>query len=225
MFTEMREALSIPKSIDILDHIRSLPTAQKPTAVASIQAIERRAMTSQRPQPGLAEIMDYLTAKGIPKGLCTRNFPAPVTHLLSNYLPTHDFAPIITRDTVDIEPKPSPAGILHIAEKWNVQALDSPAVTEPDPKGPSAAEAAPPPSEAAPPTSDPVQPPEQKLMPLIMVGDSIDDMTAGYLAGAATVLLVNEFNAPLAEHEHTDLTIQKLDELIGILDRGFVGRT
>lgn len=59
---------------------------------------------------------------------------------------------------------------------------------------------------------------------IIMVGDSIDDMTAGHTAGAATVLLVNEFNISIAEHEHTDLTITRLDELIGILERGFVGR-
>lgn len=57
-----------------------------------------------------------------------------------------------------------------------------------------------------------------------MVGDSIDDMTAGYHAGAATVLLVNEVNAELAEHEHTDLCIGKLDELIEILEEGFVGQ-
>jgi hypothetical protein len=57
---------------------------------------------------------------------------------------------------------------------------------------------------------------------LIMVGDSIDDMTAGYRAGAATVLLVNEVNAHLATHEHTDLCIKRLDELIKVLDDGFV---
>jgi len=59
---------------------------------------------------------------------------------------------------------------------------------------------------------------------LIMVGDSLDDMTAGYRAGAATVLLVNEVNAHLAEHEHTDLCISRLDELVEVLERGFVGR-
>jgi hypothetical protein len=55
-----------------------------------------------------------------------------------------------------------------------------------------------------------------------MVGDSIDDMTAGYRAGAATVLLVNEVNAHLATHEHTDLCIRRLDELVKILEDGFV---
>lgn len=49
-------------------------------------------------------------------------------------------------------------------------------------------------------------------------------MTAGYRAGAATVLLVNDVNAHLMKHEHTDLCISRLDELINILDRGFVGQ-
>ncbi|KAF2745279.1 HAD-like protein [Sporormia fimetaria CBS 119925] len=59
---------------------------------------------------------------------------------------------------------------------------------------------------------------------LIMVGDSIDDMTAGFKAGAATVLLVNDVNKHLVEHQHTDLVIKRLDELIGILEEGFEGR-
>ncbi|KAI9860445.1 MAG: hypothetical protein M1813_006104 [Trichoglossum hirsutum] len=59
---------------------------------------------------------------------------------------------------------------------------------------------------------------------LIMVGDSVDDMTAGHLAGAATVLLVNDVNAHLAAHKHTDLCIRSLDELVGILERGFIGQ-
>jgi phosphoglycolate phosphatase-like HAD superfamily hydrolase len=55
------------------------------------------------------------------------------------------------------------------------------------------------------------------------VGDSIDDMTAGYAAGAATVLLLNERNAHLKDHLHTDLAIKRLDDLIEILENGFVG--
>ena len=58
---------------------------------------------------------------------------------------------------------------------------------------------------------------------LIMVGDSIDDMAAGHRAGAATVLLVNEANEKLRTHAHTDVCIARLDELIWMLDEGFVG--
>jgi phosphoglycolate phosphatase-like HAD superfamily hydrolase len=58
---------------------------------------------------------------------------------------------------------------------------------------------------------------------LIMVGDSIDDMTAGHMAGAATVLLLNEKNVHLKEHLHTDICIAQLDDLVGILEGGFLG--
>ncbi len=55
-----------------------------------------------------------------------------------------------------------------------------------------------------------------------MVGDSIDDMTAGHRAGAATVLLACEGNKELKVHEHTGMWIERLDELVGILEEGFV---
>jgi phosphoglycolate phosphatase-like HAD superfamily hydrolase len=45
-------------------------------------------------------------------------------------------------------------------------------------------------------------------------------MTAGHMAGAMTVLLLNERNRPLMNHEHTDLWIERLDELIDILEDG-----
>lgn len=49
-------------------------------------------------------------------------------------------------------------------------------------------------------------------------------MTAGYKAGAATVLLVNDVNAHLADHKHTDSIVSRLDDLIEILEKGFVGK-
>lgn len=48
-------------------------------------------------------------------------------------------------------------------------------------------------------------------------------MTAGHTAGAATVLLANERNTHLKEHVHTDICISRLDELVDILEKGFVG--
>ncbi|KAK0615445.1 putative uncharacterized hydrolase [Lasiodiplodia hormozganensis] len=181
MFGEMRAALGIDKSTDILDHIYELPSEEQDPAFEKIRAIERRAMASQKPQGGLVELMDYLDDRGVPKGICTRNFDTPVTHLLTRFLAGHHFHPIVTRDFRP--PKPDPAGILHIAETWGLTGSD-----------------------------------------VIMVGDSLDDMTAGHRAGAATVLLVNEHNAHLATHEHTDLCVRRLDELIGVLENGFVGQ-
>jgi HAD superfamily hydrolase (TIGR01549 family) len=176
-------ALGIEKPTDILDHIYSLPEAEQEEAHEKIRNIERTAMKSQQPQAGLVELMDYLDSRGIQKGICTRNFDAPVEHLLSTFLPSSKFSPVVTREFRP--PKPDPAGILHIAKKWmHEDGGDS----------------------------------------LIMVGDSIDDMTAGHRAGAATVLLVNEVNKHLAEHEHTDAVVEQLDDLIKMLEDGFEGR-
>lgn len=265
MFTEMRAALGIPRSVDILDHVQSLSnipdgpasaghdqpvyhqanpeaiphnepleapmsslSTPRSRAIHVIQSIERRAMTTQRPQPGLAPLMAYLTSHSIPKALCTRNFPAPVHHLLENYLPDEDFDPIITRETVGIRPKPSPDGIWKIVEHWKLAELRnrrkpglSTSVNMPgdrsretqntDNKGGD--------------MDDPLEVARDFLGGgVIMVGDSLDDMAAGYRAGAATVLLVNEHNERARDHEYTDLTIERLDDLIGILDNGFVGK-
>ncbi|RWQ93196.1 putative HAD superfamily hydrolase [Paecilomyces variotii] len=185
MFGEMRAALGIDKSVDILEHIRGLPTLKdRMKAVSKVQEIEREAMLKQQPQPGLVQLMDYIESRGMRRALCTRNFEAPVTHLLQTHLPKHVFLPIITRDTPDLLPKPDPAGILHIAREWGL---------------------------------------DNRADNLIMVGDSIDDMTAGHTAGAATVLLLNDRNTHLKDHEHTDLCIERLDDLVDILENGFVG--
>ncbi|TKA65005.1 hypothetical protein B0A55_09431 [Friedmanniomyces simplex] len=196
MFGQMREAVGIPKEIDILDHIHSLSSSQQNEAFAKIQAIEREAMSKQIPQVGLVSLMEYLDERGIRKGICTRNFDAPVAHLLANHLPGHidAFAPIITRDFKP--PKPSPAGILHIARAWGItDTADVPQTSA-----------------------------EERPLPLIMVGDSIDDMVAGYEAGALTVLLRSEGKEELEADERTDVVVTRLDELIGLLDGGLKSR-
>lgn len=224
MFVEMRQALGgIPKSVDILEHVYALPTPEaREAAMESIRAIERAAMASQVAQPGLAELMAYLDVRKVPKAICTRNFEQPVTHLLATFLAGSVFDPIVTRDFRP--PKPDPAGILHIAKAWGLTraagkapsttaaAVAAAAAAVEDARAPADGEE----KEAGAEVGD--------ASGLIMVGDSIDDMAAGRRAGAATVLLVNDVNAHLAEHAHTDLVIRRLDELIGILEEGFQGR-
>lgn len=57
-----------------------------------------------------------------------------------------------------------------------------------------------------------------------MVGDSMDDMVAGYKAGAATVLLSSDENEELGKHDYTGLSVKRLDELVGMLEEGFEER-
>lgn len=46
MFSRMREALGIDKSIDILDHIEALPADKQPAAEEAIRSVEREGMVS-----------------------------------------------------------------------------------------------------------------------------------------------------------------------------------
>jgi phosphoglycolate phosphatase-like HAD superfamily hydrolase len=159
--------------------------------------------------------MSYLTRRNVRKGLCTRNFPAPVHHLLGSFLQGEEFGsfePIITRDSEGVAPKPSPEGLWRIAEHWGLHEVDEDGRSE-STKVNGGGEAA---------EFDPLELAKWYLgSGLIMVGDSIDDMAAGYRAGAATVLLVNDENQHLARHQYTGKTVRRLDELIGILENGF----
>ncbi|KAI1389439.1 HAD-like protein [Hypoxylon trugodes] len=237
MFAQMRSVLGIPKSTDILEHIYSLPTpAQQEEAMESIRAIERRSMAEQQAQPGLTTLMSYLDAQGVRKGICTRNFEQPVTHLLTKFLSGSIFHPVVTRDFRP--PKPDPAGLLFIARSWGlVRLVGGPRDQEvvktvveelSDASGAGEKEGAVGTGKIGGSGGDGGNGEEVKEVGdashLIMVGDSIDDMTAGHRAGAATVLLVNDANRHLADHEHTDLVIERLDELVHVLDHGFVGR-
>jgi hypothetical protein len=74
MFGQMRSALGIDKGTDILDHVYSLPEPQQTEGMEKIRAIEREAMSLQKPQPGLDELMSFLDSKAILKAICTRNF-------------------------------------------------------------------------------------------------------------------------------------------------------
>lgn len=199
--------------------------------MAAIRSIERRAMAVQQPQPGLVPLMDYLESRMLRKAICTRNFDAPVLHLLESFLPGHSFDPIVTRDFRP--PKPHPAGILSIAKAWGC--LEGPVAGAvptphmPPPLGEGQAVVPPPPlapltppdlaSAAGSPGGSSVAGIEGEAAviagsapSLIMVGDSLDDMVAGRRAGAATVLLLNESNMHLARREETDLVIRRYVE-------------
>lgn len=82
MFGEMRSAVGIPKSVDILDHIHSLSEPEQSETFAKVQAIERQAMEKQVPQAGLVTLMEALDRWGVRKGICTRNFEYVQTFLL-----------------------------------------------------------------------------------------------------------------------------------------------
>lgn len=57
-----------------------------------------------------------------------------------------------------------------------------------------------------------------------MVGDSIDDIIAGYDAGALTVLVKSPSKEELESDKRTHVVVERLDELIGLLEKGIEAR-
>ena len=55
----------------------------------------------------------------------------------------------------------------------------------------------------------PSNPPCERLLPLVMVGDSIDDIVAGFEAGALTVLLRSPGKEDLEDDVRTDVAISR----------------
>lgn len=53
-----------------------------------------------------------------------------------------------------------------------------------------------------------------------MVGDSIDDMKSGKEAGATTVLIKSHANGHIRDIEQTDYVIDRLDDLITLMEKG-----
>ncbi len=243
MFAAMRSRAQIPKGEDILGHISSLPLQEATRKMDAIKAVESEYMLLQEPQEGLVELMSYLNQRGVKKGLLTRNFEDPVKHLIQKYLSSEEvglFEPVVTRSFDP--PKPKPDGMWFIAREWGLHLEPQPGslvvktsdsmesadvVADLEDRSPEAtkegiegvAQAIK--DEAA----SQGQNVDQKHLGrgLIMVGDSLDDMTAGHTAGAATVLLLNDVNRSLKDHGHTDLAIERLDELVELLENGFVG--
>ncbi len=56
----------------------------------------------------------------------------------------------------------------------------------------------------------------KQALPIVMVGDSVDDMTAGRDAGALTVLLRSPGKEELEEDERTDISVDRYESLLSL---------
>lgn len=119
MFQEMRKALGIDKSKDILKSIEDLPESDQGSAHEKIRDIERRAMSRMMPQDGLSSLMKFLDKTSLHRGICTRNFHEPTQYLLRTYLQEHPISPVLTREFTPAKPSPRP--LEHICTAWNIK--------------------------------------------------------------------------------------------------------
>lgn len=121
MFPAMRQAVGLTDpSRDILEYIGSLSPAQQRKALRAVEQIEHKAMVQMEPQPGLQQVLKWLTHARISKNVCTRNLRAPFDHLIASFVPAQysQFDHILTREFCPTKPFADP--LLHIAKQLNL---------------------------------------------------------------------------------------------------------
>lgn len=70
---EMRTALGISNTVDILAHLLSLKGEEKDKASRNIKKVEDKARLEMKPRPGAENILNFLHEKLIKRTICTRN--------------------------------------------------------------------------------------------------------------------------------------------------------
>ena len=115
-FAGMRRRLEISES-DILATIKTWPHDRRKQALAIIEEFEEVARQNLEIQVGAVELLEFLDAHGLYKGLMTRNTAKTVRHLVRCL--GHEFAAVLTRDFEPVKPAPEPA--LHICRQWNIK--------------------------------------------------------------------------------------------------------
>jgi len=121
-FDAMRAELSLPPGIPILEALAAMDAQTAALKHKELDAMELRMAADAKPQPGAAELLDVLTARGDKVGILTRNGKeiAEVTLAacgLDHYFETTD---VVSRDCC--APKPDPAGIHLLLERWGATA-------------------------------------------------------------------------------------------------------
>lgn len=119
-FAAIREALGIPPEHDILTHLAALPAEEAAAKHAWLLEHERDLAIASKPAEGAVELVRELAGRGCQLGILTRN-ARELAHVTLEAIGLADcFAVehILGRD--EAAPKPSPDGLLKIAQAWDV---------------------------------------------------------------------------------------------------------
>jgi HAD superfamily hydrolase (TIGR01549 family) len=121
-FAAIRTALDIPQEDDILHHLAALPAEVSRAKHAWLLEHERALAIAARPAPGAVELVQTLCERGLQLAILTRNARelALLTLQAIGLGGCFSEANILGRD--EAPPKPDPAGLLRLAERWQVPA-------------------------------------------------------------------------------------------------------
>lgn len=119
-FEAIKRALDIPLSDDILQHLAALPAAEATAKHAWLLSHERELAVAAQAAPGAVQLVRELQTRGCRLGILTRN-AQPLALLTLQAIGLADcFASVDVIGRDDALPKPDPAGLLHLAQQWQV---------------------------------------------------------------------------------------------------------
>ena len=125
-FPKIRSAIGCPEGLSILEHIDSLPPAEKGRAEKTLDEYEMAAAASVSAAPGLFDILQFASENSIRLGILTRNTRRAVDRSCS-VIPKLDiglFSCVVTRDD-PIPVKPAPDGVIYAASLMRVPLGDT----------------------------------------------------------------------------------------------------
>ena len=117
-FDKMRADIGIPSGQPVLEFVESLPPGpRKDEAWRILERHEFQGAHDATVIPGILHLLEKLHARGIKRGILTRNIAGPTRIVIDKFFGTH-FCQVITRD--DAPPKPDPGGLLKICKAWGI---------------------------------------------------------------------------------------------------------
>ena len=121
-FGFIRRELEIPDGEDILGHLETLPPEIACHRHRLLDDIERKLANQATASPGVLTLLDYLYQSNIRMGILTRNSRDVALATLETIGVRQYFTEGCVLGRSEAPPKPDPAGIFHLQDRWQVEA-------------------------------------------------------------------------------------------------------
>lgn len=124
-FDMMRSELGLAPDQGILESVQAMSPEEAAPMWEKIDAMEYYFASLAKPMPGAFELLEHLQKKGVNLGILTRNVMPAAIHTLKTCNLIHFFTPTDILDRASCEPKPHPAGISLLLDRWGAKTADS----------------------------------------------------------------------------------------------------
>lgn len=120
-FEKIRRDLGLPPGVAILESLEALPAREQAAKRKALAAMEWEIAERSLPAPGASELLEGLAALGCPLAILTRNRRDIALHTLqaTGLMSFFSSELVLGRDCA--APKPDPAGIHTIVERWDLR--------------------------------------------------------------------------------------------------------